>query len=120
MTKYQEIYKKMLADNKELFDEFRIIHDAYNLDSSHQDEYNQKGKPVIELIREYEDRLCGRSEGSGYAAYSGNLAEKFWTEIRRDFPMIDRVGVVIRKANPQPDFDLKKIEMFEINKIKLV
>ncbi len=120
MTKYQEIYKKMLSDNKELFDDFKIIHDAYNLDSSLQDEYNQKGKPVIEIIREYEDRLCGRSEGSGYAAYSGNLAEKFWGEIRKDFPMIDRVGVVIRKAAPDPDFSVPKIEVFEINRIKLV
>ena len=111
MTKYREYYLKMLEDHKELFDEFKKIHDKYKSDNSTQEEYNRAGKPVIETIREYEDRLCNRSEGSGYASYAGNLTEKFWGEIRGEFPLIDRVGIIIKNV-PQNDF-------FEIKKINL-
>ena len=111
MTKYKEYYLKMLEDNKELFDEFKKVHDKYQKNDSIQEEYNQAGKPVIEIIREYEDRLCNRSEGSGYGSYAGNLADKFWSEIRGEFPLIDRVGIIIKKV-PQTDF-------FEIKKITL-
>lgn len=114
MTKYQEYYQKMLSENEEVFGKFREAHGAYSKDPSLQEEYNAAGKPVLNLIREYEDRLCRQTEGGGYGAYSGNLAEKFWSEVRRDFPLIDRVGVIIR------DFTIKKIEPFNLKKINLL
>lgn len=123
MTKYQEYFKRMLAENTEAFDTFRKAHDAYSKDMSLQEAYNEAGKPIIELIRTYEDKLCNHSEGSGYASYSGNLAEKFWGEVRAEFPMIDRVGVIIKKGapinEPEKEFELKKIEVFELRKINL-
>lgn len=124
MTKYQEYFQKMLEENAEAFESFREVHERYNKDSSIQEEYNATGKPIIEIIREYEDRLCRQSEGSGYATYTGNLAEKFWSEIRREFPLIDRVGIIIKKvavepSNQENDFEIKKISMFELNKISL-
>lgn len=126
MTKYQEYFKKMLDENQELFASFREIHDEYMRNSSVQEEYNQAGKPVLEIIKEYEDRLCSRSE-SGYAAFSGNLADKFWAEVRREFPMVDRIGIIITKVQPseqvedqsQESFVLEKIELFDIQKINL-
>ncbi|OGM32934.1 hypothetical protein A2803_05060 [Candidatus Woesebacteria bacterium RIFCSPHIGHO2_01_FULL_44_21] len=114
MTKYQEYYKKMLEENSGAFKEFGKVHQEYSKDSSLQEKYNEAGKPIVSIIRDYEDRLCKHSEGSGYASYTGNLAEKFWGEVQRDFPLIDRVGVIIR------DFSVKKIEPFELRKIKLV
>ena len=135
MTKYQEYFKKMLDENPEVFTSFREMHDLYLKDSSLQEKYNEVGKPIISLIRDYEDKLCNHSEGSGYAAYSGKLAEKFWDEVRKEFPMIDRVGVIIKKApvavanmtvveevvnDGGEEFELKKIEMFELKRIKLV
>lgn len=114
MTKYQEYYRKMLAENAEAFENFAKIHKSYSNDPSLQDEYNEAGKPIIAIIREYEDRLCRHSEGSGYAAYAGKLAEKFWEEVRRDFPLIDLVGV--KTSN----FSINKIEPFELKKVKLV
>jgi hypothetical protein len=130
MTKYEEYYNKMLEDNADVFEAFRKVHDDYQSEKTPQEEYNEAGKPVIEIIRDYEDRLCNRSEGSGYASYSGNLAEKFWGRIRSDFPMIDRVGVIIKQVpvaevetvdedGNVEDFEIKQIEMFEIKKINL-
>jgi len=113
MTKYQEYYKRMLEEHDETFNIFREAHNNYQSGKLSQEEYNEAGKPIVSIIREYEDRLCNHSEGSGYASYSGNLAEKFWGEVRKDFPLIDRVGVIIKKvaASTTPDFELKKINL---------
>lgn len=138
MTKYEEYFNRMVAENEDKFSEFREVHDAYAEDPTLQDEYNDVGKPILDIIREYEDKLCNRSEGSGYGAYAGNLADKFWSLVRQEYPMIDRVGVIIRKApvvdvqEPEAveitkvaevdevdDFSLKKIEVFEVRKINL-
>ena len=105
MTKYQEIFNKMLEQNKELFEQFSKLHDEYALNSEElQDRFNQLGAEVQGVIKTYEDRLCGHSEGSGYAAYSGQLAEKFQGLVRKKYPKIDFVGVKIK-----PAFTLKKL-----------
>lgn len=124
-TKYKEYFEKMLQENKEAFESFKEVHDAYAEDSTLQEEFNEAGKPIIAIIRDYEDRLCRTSEGSGYGSYTGSLAEKFWGEIRKDYPMIDRVGVIIKKVaisevqGEVQEFELNKIDLFEIKKIKL-
>lgn len=97
----------MLTNNKDLFDEFKKIHDEYALNSDNlQTEFNKVGEKVQAVIRTWEDKLCGRSEGSGYASYSGNLAEKFQEEIRKYFPQIDSVGIIVKES---PAFNLKRI-----------
>lgn len=107
MTKYKEYFDMMLRENKELFDEFRGIHDKYGMEQDKlQNEFNKIGGKVLNVIRTWEDKLCGRSEGSGYASYSGGLAQKFQDEIRKVFPMIDNVGII-----PEPVFSLKKINL---------
>ncbi|OGM29983.1 hypothetical protein A2801_00495 [Candidatus Woesebacteria bacterium RIFCSPHIGHO2_01_FULL_41_10] len=116
MTKYKEYFQMMLEQNETLFNEFRELHARYDADpSATQTEFNQKGEKIMQIIRDYEDKLCGRSEGSGYSAYSGNLAAKFQDEIRKDFPLIDRVGVTITKqlkvTKISPLFELKKIHL---------
>ena len=99
-TKYEEYYQLMLENNKKEFDEFRIIHDQYALDpDKNQEEYNKIGEGIQRIIRQWEDKLCGHSEGSGYGNYSGGLAEKFWNRIRKDFPEIDSIGIVVFKVN---------------------
>lgn len=116
MTKYQEYFKLMLENNKPLFDEFKTIHDKYGLEQDKlQDEFNKIGSQVQSVIRTWEDKLCGRSEGSGYASYSGNLAQKFQDEIRKAFPFIDNIGI-IRETSPvvipqENSFTLKKINL---------
>lgn len=111
MTKYREYFEKMLRENKELFDKFKILHDNYSLNPDHfQETYNVEGEKVLEVIREYENRLCANTERGMYNKYSASLAEKFQNEVRLVFPMIDHIGLRIEKDG-QPPFTLKKINL---------
>src|SRR5260370_34505763 len=108
MTTYKEYYDRMVSQNKDLFDEFKQIHDRYGLEKDKLErEFNEIGAKVQKVIREWEDRLCGRSEGSGYASFTGSLAQKFQDEVRLSFPFIDSVGIIVE----EPAFNLKKINL---------
>ena len=105
-AKYKVYVQKMIDENKNVFDEFKIVHDKYGLDEDKwQDEFNKKGKRVQELTREYEDNLCRNTERGKYSSYSSNLAEKFQGEVRRLFPMYNHIGI--------------KVDEFALNKINL-
>jgi len=107
----------MFENHKDIFDEFRPLHDKYhNEPSKHQDEFNEKGAKVMEIIKEWEDKLCSRSEGNGYGSFTASLAEKFMEEIRKEFPMIDRIGLIVTKMKP---IESKKAPSFALNKINL-
>lgn len=109
MTKYKEYFNRMISNNKELFDEFKQIHDRYGLEEDKlQGEFNKIGGKVQIVMREWEDKLCGRSEGSGYASFTGGLAQKFQDEIRAHFPFIDNVGII---REVPAEFNLKKISL---------
>lgn len=98
----------MLKDNREIFDSFKNLHDNYALNSqSHQKEFNTQGEKVLQIIREYENRLCTDTERGVYSKYSAKLAEKFQNEVRAHFPMIDHIGLIIDK----PAFAIKKIKL---------
>ncbi len=99
----------MLDENQTLFADFKEIHDRYSLNGEKwQERFNQKGKEVLKIIHEYENRLCHHSEGGQYAKFAGNLAEKFQALVRTAFPMIDHIGIISKK---EPDFNLKKINL---------
>jgi hypothetical protein len=109
MAKYKEYIQRMIETNKEAFNKFRRIHDEYCLSAdqdSLQDKYNEEGAKIMEIIEEWEQRLCSSSEKAGYGNYSGSLAEKFHEEIKRIFPMIDKIGLIIEK------FEIKKINLY--------
>lgn len=98
----------MKETNKELFASFRKIHDEYHLSEdtdSLQEKFNIEGEKVLVVVREWEGRLCSQSEKGGYGAFTGNLTEKFQAEIKKEFPMIDHVGIIVKK------FSLKKINL---------
>ncbi len=110
MTKYREYVDKMLEENKVLFESFKGIHDRYVMEPDRfQAEFNEMGEKVMLVVRHYEDKLCKRSEGSGYASFTGTLAEKFQVELRKVFPMIDNIGIKANTANDT--FVLKKINL---------
>jgi len=99
----------MLSENKESFEHFRKVHDKYGLNQDlNQKEYNLEGKKIMAIIKDYEARLCSRSEGNGYASFTGKLAEKFWEEVRHEFNLIDYIGIISKK---EPDFVLRKIKL---------
>lgn len=112
----------MIAENKRLFEEFDLIHAKYGLEPEKwQEEFNKQGKVVMKTVRDYEDKLCRTSEKGGYGVFSGNLAEKFQNEVRKVFPQIDRVGIIVKKpilkplsfgtASKPKEFSLKKINL---------
>ncbi len=123
MTKYREYFKKMLDENEELFAEFKEKHANYALDMNNlQEEFNEVGKRVFKVIREYENRLCNRSESNGYGSYTGGLAQKFMDEIRGLFPHIDRVGIIVKKTPANlsiPKLSPKHTPKFSLKKLRL-
>ena len=97
MPKYRDLIRQMFSENEKLFMEFKDLHDKYAADRKKwQNEYNQMGTQVMEIIRVFEARLCGKSERGGNGVFSPKLADKFWVEIRAFFPLIDFVGVKIK------------------------
>lgn len=93
-TRYKEAFEQMIRDNKEIFENFKKIHDAYALnEAANQEKFNEVGKEVMNIVRKYEDILCKRSEVNGFGEYTSKLAEKFQNEVRKNFPKIDQIGI---------------------------
>lgn len=113
MTKYQEYFKRMLENNEELFDNFAKIHADYSMDENKwQEKFNEEGTKVLATIREWENKLCRQSEKAGYGNYTGNLAEKFQGEVKKHFPLIDHIGIVMNNGEVSPEkFFLKRINL---------
>jgi hypothetical protein len=109
MTKFKEYFERMIATNKQIFDEFRILHNKYqDHQELLQEEFNKKGEIVMRIIKDWENKLCLQSEKAGYSGYTSNLSEKFMYEVRAEFPMIDYVGVITKS---KPSFTLKRISL---------
>lgn len=96
MREYQKIVAKMVDEHKELFENFMDIHNEYAM-NPHQGQklFNQYGGEVVEIIRDYERKLCANMATGKYGQFSAKLSEKFWVEVRKIFPKIDFVGVKI-------------------------
>lgn len=110
MVKYKEYLQKMLDENRQVFDEFKKIHDQYSLSSNGlQNEFNRQGEKVLEIIREYENRLCSNTERGMYNKFSAGLAQKFQDEVRRRFPMIDHIG--LKEITTGQSFTIKRIKL---------
>lgn len=94
MTKYKKYFQEMFDQNQELFVTFKEVHDGYQTDRKHWSaRFHTQGAPVVEVIREWERRLCSGMERGKNSVYSSKLAEKFWGEVKNYLPLIERVGV---------------------------
>lgn len=112
MTKYREYFERMITSEKEKFDAFTKLHMKYSLDQDGlQDEFNKEGTKIVTIIRDWEGKLCSSSEKAGYGGYTTNLSEKFWAEVRKSFPLIDYVGVIVKKKEPAIEFKINKIKL---------
>lgn len=84
----------MIEENRDLFLDFKEIHDKYIIDEEKfKKEFNEKGKMVVDIIRSYEMRLTAVQNSGSYSKFSTALSDKFWDQIRTFLPRIDFVGV---------------------------
>lgn len=95
MRAYQESFQTMLEQNTELFAKFDQIHAAYVVNAEvNKAKFNEIGREVTDVIREYERRLCAQMGKGQFSKFTQNLSEKFWGEVRKVYPKIDFVGIV--------------------------
>lgn len=103
-SKYKDYFNRMIEANKEVFEAFRKVHDKYSLDEdTYHEEFNKEGEKLLPIIKDWENKLCMQSEKAGYGGYTGGLAEKFQAEVKKEFPLIDHIGLIVEK------FTVKKI-----------
>ncbi|MDP2671426.1 MAG: hypothetical protein Q8P13_03130 [bacterium] len=94
MTKFKQTFDEMVKKNREDFIRFKITHDMYATNPKEfKTQFDHEGEKILAIIRDYENKLCGHSESGQYSKYSANLADKFWSEVRKNYPRIDFVGV---------------------------
>ena len=115
-TKYKEYVDRMLEFHKKEFDEFGAIHDEYALNEDNlQNEFNKAGEKIMPIIREWENRLCSQSDKAGYGGFTSKLAEKFQSELKKIFPKIDQLGIIVdepeSKSEAAPAFAVKRIKL---------
>ena len=95
-NKFRQYFNEMFEQNKNLFLRFKLLNDDFGKDrKKYQAEFNEVGKQVTEIIRDWESRLCGHMEKGDKAVFSAKLNDKFWAEIRAYFPYVDWVGVKV-------------------------
>ncbi len=97
-AKYKHFYQLMRERHADIFKEFAPLHAGFSVEPEKwADQFHTKGRDVLDVIRDWERRLCSGTERGKYAQYSVKLAEKFWAEVKHDFPLIDQVGVIKKK-----------------------
>lgn len=95
-AQFKKIFDQMIAENKETFIKFKLLNDslqAGSSDSKLKSDFNALGQEILDIVKRYENTLCGKTESSSFGRYSANLSEKFWMELRRNFSNIDEIGV---------------------------
>ncbi|HCQ31423.1 TPA: hypothetical protein DIU27_03525 [Candidatus Collierbacteria bacterium] len=95
-AKFKETFEEMVSKYEKEFDAFQELHDKYESDPKRwQAEFNLEGGKIMEIVRVYENKLCGHMENTQNATYSAGLAEKFRNEIKRYLPKLDMIGVTV-------------------------
>ena len=96
MTKFKQAVQDMIAQHPEEFREFGKIHDLYKKDQSKwQIEFDRVGKPVQRILEQTESWLCSKMESGGKGKFSSTLADKFKSEVRAIYPLVDFIGVTV-------------------------
>ena len=88
MTKYKQAVADLIAAHEAEFDKLNGL-------KIEDPQFNEIGKPLLRLIEEAENRLCGKMEGGKNGVYSMNLAEKFRQELKTRVPLAHMIGVTI-------------------------
>lgn len=97
-SKYQEYYQQMVDSHPDLFQKFQTINDEFARQPEKvEKEFHEVGQKVLDVVREFDRRLCSAMGRGVYSQYSQQLSEKFWTLVRSHFSHIDMVGVHVKK-----------------------
>ena len=95
--KYKEYYQKMVDQHPDKFAAFLKVHDAFVSDpEKNETAFHTEGQKILDIIRDWDRRLCASMGRGKFSGYTQQLSEKFWNEVRKDFSLIDKVGVKIR------------------------
>ncbi len=87
---------EMITKYEPEFATFKDIHDNYLKDpKAWKVKFDEEGAKILEIVQNYEDILCAKTEKGTYAKFSNNLSDKFRDQVRAFFPKIDFVGVKI-------------------------
>lgn len=92
-TKHDKYYQLMILGNQELFARFSVFTQSDLSDPKKAQEFEEVGLEVLDTVRFWERKLCSGMERGRHAQYSNQLADKFWQQVRGDYPLIDQVGV---------------------------
>lgn len=88
----------MMDNHQSDFQSFLKVHDAYQEDPNKwSEEFHTQGRDILDIIRNYERRLCSRMERGSHGKYSNTLSEKFWGLIKKQLPLVEHIGVRISK-----------------------
>lgn len=94
MTKYKSLVDQLYKENQTVFAAFRPVHDLFAQNQkAYSAQFNLLGKPVMDLVLQYEKKLCAQMDGGKYGVYTCNLSEKFRHEIKMTYPYLDFIGV---------------------------
>lgn len=97
-AKYKQYFSQMQEQNKEVFADFFRVHQLFELDGKkHEVEFHKVGQIAVDIVRDWDRRLCSAMGRGAFSNYSQKLSEKFWDEARKTYPLIDKVGVKVRK-----------------------
>lgn len=96
-AKYKQYFEQMFELHREEMMQFMILNNQYGNDKRlMKQEFDQRGAPIVKIVKEWEDKLCQTMEKGENGAYSAKLAEKFQSEVGKYFPYIHEVGVNIQ------------------------
>lgn len=100
-AKYAQFYKLMMEQQGPLFVAFKPIHDAFAADRANAEAaeaFHTQGQKVVDVIRDWDRRLCAGMGRGTFSQYTQKLSETFWDRVRKDYPLIDLVGVRVKKV----------------------
>lgn len=101
MTKFSAYYQQMWEENETALRKFQDAHDTYKANQRNtgaKATFDTVGKEVLEVIHTWDQRLCTQMERGKNGVFSSKVSEKFWAEVKKDFPLIDLVGVEVSFA----------------------
>lgn len=94
-AKYLQYFQLMKEKNIDLFVKFSKVHDQYLTNPiRYQAVFNGIGSDVVDVIRDWDRRLCSAMGKGQFSQYSQKLSEKFWDEVRSHYSEIDKVGLI--------------------------